>query len=230
MLISFEGLPGTGKTTQTALLLKALRADAVQATHLPDLRTVDTDPLGSALLELFTSSNDPFLRHGDVLTDTYLAAAVRTHMDAALLAPALAANNVVVEDRGIHTMHSYSLATLLRDHRAEPRSAVQWLRTVGAFAGRTADHALLLKLPVDEAVRRASHRDRRPYTGEEHAFLHHVDQAYDELAARDARLLPVDLTGLDAEEGHQAVVNALSSRHAWPIAQTGDSAASANVS
>lgn len=222
MLIGIEGLPGTGKSTQAALLLTALRAASVAALCLPDLRSVTSDPIGDSLIAVFASSADPFLRHGDVLTDTHLAAAIRAHLDTMLLQPALAAHTVVVEDRGMHTLYSYSLATLLRDHHADPRAGITWLHEVGRFAGRTADHAVLLKLPVEEAIHRAARRDGRRYTPEECAFLRWVDQAYDELAARDQRLLPVDLTDLTPDEGHQAVMRALASRGVLPFARAGE--------
>ncbi len=93
MLISFEGLPGSGKTTQAGLLADRLRTEGYRVAYLPDLATLNNDAAGQQLVELFTSSDDPFFRHGDVLTDTFLAAAVRTHIVATHLNPATASHS-----------------------------------------------------------------------------------------------------------------------------------------
>jgi hypothetical protein len=64
------------------------------------------------------------VRPGDAVTDTLLAAASRTDIVATRIDPALSAHQdqVVIEDRGIHTMQSYALASLLRSATsAHPR-------------------------------------------------------------------------------------------------------------
>jgi dTMP kinase len=116
MLISFEGLPGSGKTTQSGMLAERLRSQSMQVTCLPDLITLDAGDLCSRLVALFESSGDPFMRHGNVFTDTYLAAAIRADITATLIDPALRAGHIVIEDRGVHTMYSCSLASVLRHH------------------------------------------------------------------------------------------------------------------
>ncbi len=129
MLISFEGLPGAGKSTQAALLATCLTHRGLPAVTLPDLATLDTDPVAATLIELFASSGDPYLRHGDAVTDTLLAAAIRADIVATRLEPALRPHQdqVVIEDRSIHTMQSYALVSLLRDHRVNIDLAVGWV-------------------------------------------------------------------------------------------------------
>ncbi|MBV9142446.1 MAG: hypothetical protein JO115_16310 [Pseudonocardiales bacterium] len=141
MLISFEGLPGAGKSTQT----------------------VDTEPLATTLIDLFASSGDPYRRHGDAITETLLAAAIRTDILTTRIDPALEdhPDTVVIEDRGIHTMQSYALASLRRDHRANLDLAITWAHTLTTLTGQRPGHALWLRLPVEEALRRVSHRDQR---------------------------------------------------------------------
>src|SRR5712691_4091668 len=116
MLLSFEGLPGAGKTTQGRLLRDRLAADGLRVAYLPDLGTLSISPLGNRLAALFAWSADPFHRHDHVVTDSLLAAAVRAEIVASVIGPAAAGHEVVIEDRGAHTMYAYSLATVLRDY------------------------------------------------------------------------------------------------------------------
>ncbi|WP_033354795.1 dTMP kinase [Kitasatospora aureofaciens] len=216
MLIAFEGLPGAGKTTQSRLLADHLTRSGVPVNYLPDNLTRTEDTLGSTLLDLF-ASGDPFSRHGSAVTDTMLATAIRTNTVATHIGPALAAGQTVIEDRGIHTIQSYSLATLLQKHPGRPADGIGWLRTVSAMSGPPADLAVWLLLPADEAISRASHREGRPYTAEQHAFLRHVHDAYAQLAADDPGLVTVDASGLTPAQVHLAVARALAERAPVPI-------------
>ncbi|MGH3721579.1 MAG: dTMP kinase [Pseudonocardiaceae bacterium] len=212
MLISFEGLPGAGKSTQAALLARCLTQQGLPAVTLADLATLPTDPVAATLVDLFVSSGDPYLRHGDAITDTLLAVAIRADIVATRIDPALEDNprTVVIEDRGIHTMQSYSVASLLRDHRASADLAINWVQTLAALTGQRRAHAFWLRLPVEEALRRASHRDQQAPTPEHRSYLHWVDQAYTELALRDPQLTTLDVGTLSPAEIHQAVHQALS--------------------
>ncbi|WP_331726173.1 dTMP kinase [Streptomyces sp. NBC_00470] len=211
MLIAFEGLPGAGKTTQSRLLADHLTREEVPVNYLPDNLTRTEDTLGSTLLDLF-ASGDPFSRHGSAVTDTMLATAIRTNTVATHIAPALSVGQTVIEDRGIHTIQSYSLATLLQKHPGRPADGIGWLRSLSAMSGPPADVAVWLRLPADEAITRAARREGKPYTAEQHAFLRRVHDAYGHLAADDPGLVTVDVLGLTPEQVHQAVVDAIAER------------------
>ncbi|MFI7510523.1 dTMP kinase [Micromonospora aurantiaca] len=208
MLIAFEGLPGAGKTTQSRALTAHLSQRGAAVTYLPDNLTRDADPLGRALLALF-DSGDPFSRHDSVLTDTYLAAAIRADTYATHIAGTLAAGTTVIEDRGLHTLYSYSLAGLLQKHRTPPDHAIAWLHQVGAFAGPAADRSVWLRLPPDDAIARAEQRQDHPYTDEQRAFLRYVHDAYIALAETDPDLHVIDVRGLGTDDTHQAVLAAV---------------------
>jgi dTMP kinase len=215
MLISFEGLPGSGKTTQSRLLAKRLASEDVPVTYLPDLAAPAPGCLG-ALYEMFASSGDPFRRHGDVFTDTYLAAAIRADIVATRIEPALLQRHVVIEDRGAHTMCSYSLATILRHHEWDTSAAVAWLTTVGVIAGRGPDAVIRLRLPVPDCADRAARRGTPAWNAEQLSFLGHVEQAYQELEARDPRICRIDAQGLSGAAVHELVAAALAGHPLLP--------------
>jgi dTMP kinase len=212
VLISFEGLSGAGKTTQSALLRERLAGEGATVAFLPDILTLPSDELGERLFNLFVSSGDPFMRHNDVITETYLAAAMRANIVAACIEPALETHDVVIEDRGVQTMYSYSLASVLRYHAMSTDAVMSWLKALGGLAGREADIAVWLRVPVGEAVSRAEQREGLRREAEQRSFLSFVDEAYAELEGRDPRLVTVAARGLDPSEVHEIVYRAVARR------------------
>ncbi|CAO5174547.1 Thymidylate kinase [Frankia sp. AiPs1] len=220
MLVSLEGLPGSGKSTQARLLEERLRGEGFVVIYIPDLATLDIEDVGTALVEIFSSPDDPFLRHGDVVTECLLAAAVRADIVATRIDPVLDHHDVVIEDRGVHTMFSYGLASLIRQHAVEVDDAVCWLDGLGRLAGRRADVALWLSAPVGETIARAEARDGKRWTGEQRAYLTFVDLAYQELAARDAGMVRVSTAGQTPETVHEAVWEAVAAQLKRPARRT----------
>lgn len=206
MLITLEGLPGAGKTTQAEMLAARLTARGLAVSTLPDLAQHNTDGLGAVLVELFASSADPFRRHRDAVTETFLAAALRAHLTATAITPAAADPAVLIEDRGIHTFQSYALAGLTQHHHITTDQTLRWLDTLTQLTGGPpAGTAVWLRLPVEEAISRAEDRDRRRYTLEQRAYLHRVHHAYDELTRHDPALHIIEVDGKTSHEVHELV-------------------------
>jgi dTMP kinase len=206
LVISLEGLPGAGKSTQCRLLVGRLTESGLRVAHVPDLATLSTDDLGGRLDAMFASSGDPFRRHDNVLTDSFLAAAIRANIIATTIEPARVAHDVVIEDRGVHTMYAYSLATAMRDYpHLDPLRVGSWLRALGELAGPPADVALWLRPPVATALRRATRRSGTAYSGEQMSYLNYVDRGYEQLAATDRSVVPIEIHDLDPHQVHEEV-------------------------
>ncbi len=141
LFLSLDGIDGTGKSTQLALLAERLRGDG---------RTVTTcaDPGGTAV----------GLRLRDILLSQRLEMAVpceallfmasRAQLVAEIIRPALAAGNVVLADR-------FTLANVVyQGHAGGLDPATLW--QIGSFAtgGLEPDLTIVLDLASEEAAKR----------------------------------------------------------------------------
>ena len=185
MFVTFEGLDGSGKTTQAGLFVERLRADGrdVLATREPG-----GTPLGERIRQL--------LLHGSDLSpwaETALFAAARAELVAAVIRPALEAGSDVVCDRYLDSSLAYQgiARGLGLDRVLELNLAV----VDGLLPERT---FVLLVDPAEAAARSRRTRDRIEREGADfHAAL---DRAYRELAARfPDRILALDGSGAPDE-------------------------------
>jgi hypothetical protein len=103
--------------------------------------------------------------------------------------------------------------------RPVPR-VVRWMLTLGIVASLAANLArgwsqgligTVVAVSLVESYELLAWMVRTAATGEQRAFLHHVHEAYAALAAVDPSLHAVDITGLDIDQAHAAVIVALTS-------------------
>ena len=180
MFISFEGVDGSGKTTQVALLADALREEGrdVVATREPG-----GTPAGERIRELL-------LDGGEIApwTEAALFAAARAQLVDEVIRPALARGADVICDRYIDSSLAYQ--GLARGLGVERVLELNLLATAGLLPDRT----FFLAIPPEAtAGRRDAQPDRIEREGDEFAAI--VDQGYRELAAIFAqRLVTVDAT------------------------------------
>ncbi len=158
MLITVEGLDGSGKTTLAAGLAERLGATL--------LREPGGEPLAERIRELVKSGDfDP---HAEAL----LFAAARAQLVATEIAPRLARNETLVIDRFVDSSLAYQ--------GAARGLGIETVRAMNAFAPLP-DRTLLLRIDPAQALARVSGRGKADRF-EDLPFLTRVAAAYDELS------------------------------------------------
>ena len=185
MFITFEGIDGSGKTTQAKLLGKALQRDGLDV-------VVTREPGGT---ELGEGIRELLLGGADVSSwaEAALFAAARAELVEEVIQPALERGAHVVCDRYLDSSLAYQ--GIARDLGV---SEVLELN-LKAIRGHLPDKTFLLLVDPVESVRRVGKNTDR-IERENDAFRARVDQAYRELAATfPQRIEAVDGTRPPAE-------------------------------
>jgi len=179
VFVTFEGIDGSGKTTQAELLAESLRADGadVVATREPGGTVV-----GERIRELLLGAGPRI----SPWAETALFAAARAQLVDEVIRPALDRGVDVVCDRYVDSSLAYQ--GIARGLGVEPVLELN----LGATQGLLPDRTFLVVLDPEEALGRSSgDPDRIEREGLE--FQSSVDRAYRELAAR----FPERITMLD---------------------------------
>jgi dTMP kinase len=179
VFVTFEGIDGSGKTTQVELLRAALAAEGreVIATREPG-----GTELGELVRELLLAGHEisPW-------AEAALFAAARAELVDRVIAPALERGADVVCDRYLDSSLVYQ--GIARGLGVDRVLALN----LNAIRGLLPDLTFVLLLDPDEATGRRQPGDR--IERESGEFRMRVDQAYRELAAVfPQRLIPVDAT------------------------------------
>jgi dTMP kinase len=165
MFISFDGVDGVGKSTQTELFVEWLRE---QGRTVVTCRDPGSTELGERLRTLVLKASEIKI---DAESEMLLYMAARAQLVAEVIQPALAAGQVVVSDR-------FLLANVVyQGHAAglDPQSI--WDVGNVATAGQQPDLTVVLDMPLERAVSRIGRElDRMEAKGSE--FLQRVRQGF----------------------------------------------------
>jgi dTMP kinase len=178
--VVLEGIDGCGKTTQIAALQEWLPRSGLipPQRQLVTTREPGGTPFGQALRELLL--HPPAHQTPGERAELLLYAADRAQHVAQCIAPALAAGHWVLSDRFSGSTEAY------QGHgRGLPLEAIHQLEHF-ATAGLQPDLTLWLALPLEEALRRRSHRRGDRIEAEGDAFLARVHHGFEQRAERGA--------------------------------------------
>ncbi len=169
MFVTFEGLDGSGKTTQAELFARRLEAEGREVVTT---REPGGTELGEGIRRL--------LLHGPEMTgwaEAALFAAARAELVAEVIRPALERGAVVVSDRYLDSSLAYQ--GIARGLGLEPVLELN----LNAVGGLLPDLTFVLLLAPEEAERRSGDRPDR-IERERASFRVAVDRAYRQLAGR----------------------------------------------
>jgi dTMP kinase len=177
VFVTFEGLDGSGKTTQAELLAESFRSEGrdVVATREPG-----GTPLGEEIRRLVLEGLEM-----SAWTEAALFAAARAELANRVIAPSLQAGHDVISDRYIDSSLAYQ--GLARGLGVEKVLELNLVATQGLLPDRT----ILVVVDPEVALARSNPSDR--IERESLDFHRAVDSAYRELAAMfPNRIIAVD--------------------------------------
>ena len=176
MLITLEGIDGSGKSTLRAALREPLADLAPVFTCEPGATWI-----GAAVRRAIAEQIDP------ITEATLFVADHATHL-ARVIRPALAEGKLVISDRYSDSRYAYQSVTL-QGIIPEPE---QWLRAMHNSWTIIPDKTFLCVLPVDEALTRLKPQDKREHF-ERREVLEKVQNNYLSFArAEPSRFVLVD--------------------------------------
>lgn len=179
LFITFEGIDGSGKTTQA----RALNRNLLKSGH-PVLLTQEPrgTPLGKRLWTVLTRSPD-LSPEAELL----LFAAARVEHVTQVIGPALAKGITVICDRFIDSTMAYQ-----GYGRGLPSQLVEKVNTI-ATVGFRPTRTFLLDLPAEENLRRQGNSLEDPFEKESAAFRLRLQTGFRAMAEREpSRFISVD--------------------------------------
>jgi dTMP kinase len=196
--ITFEGIDGSGKSTQLRMLASVLR---LQGLDVVSTREPGGTPLGQQLRHALLEAESQV----DPLAELLLYAADRAQHVRALVRPALAAGHVVLSDRFADATLAYQGA----GRGFEPGVVASVIDL--ATGGLRPDLTLLFDLTVGQAKGRAKERTRdgRPtdrLEAEDDSFHERVRECYLRIAAGEPARVRVVEAVRSSEEIHARVL------------------------
>lgn len=197
IFITFEGIEGSGKSTQVRMLVAAL-----QKLNLPYLTT--REPGGTVISEAIrTILLNPDFTEMKPETELLLYCASRAQHTGELILPALEAGKIVICDRYFDSTYAYQGAA-----RDLDENLIDTLTLFSTY-GRIPDITFLIDLPVEVGLARIKERQLDRLEQENTAFHEKVRQQFLSIANK-CPLRYFVLNGSDDPELiHQKIVSAL---------------------
>ncbi len=183
MLISFEGIDGSGKSTQIEKV-KSYLTEKGYDVHV--FREPGGTPLSEQIREILLNSREDI----HPLAESLLFSAARAQLVATRIRPLLDAGAIVILDRFYDSTTAYQGY----GRQALPVKDIEQLNTL-ATQNLEPDLTFYLKLDFEQASQRRKknrEEDRMERAGIE--FFQRVSEGFDQLALREERMVVLDST------------------------------------
>ena len=171
MFITFEGIEGSGKSTQIELLKASLKEEGYS---VEVLREPGTTQLGERIRDVFLEKTDEQV---DPMTEAFLLYASRKHLDQNFLQEHLKNDSIVLADR-------YSDATVAYQCYGKGLSTdfIDYIHEESKLL--TPDLTFYMDISAKKSKERISHREMDRMESESLEFFEKVRQGYLEIAVK----------------------------------------------
>ncbi|MEO9884094.1 MAG: dTMP kinase [Balneola sp.] len=196
MLITFEGIDGSGKSTQISLLKEYISSTGKSVKVLREPGGTDISELIRGMLLNPEIEIDP-------VTELLLFSSARSQLIAEKVKPLLQDGVVVILDRFYDSTTAYQGY----GRKSLPLDQVHQINKVASH-GLAPDVTFYLRLSLEESAKRTAHmqKDRMEQSGIE--FYQNVIKGFDELAESEQRFVTVDASK-DVNEVHDLILSEL---------------------
>ena len=196
MLITFEGIDGSGKSTQISLLKEHLTKSGKEVRVLREPGGTDISELIRGMLLNPEIEIDP-------VTELLLFSSARSQLIAEKVKPLLADGVVVILDRFYDSTTAYQGY----GRKSIPIDQVHQINKIASHE-TAPDVTFYLRLSLEESAKRTAHmqKDRMEQSGIE--FFENVIKGFDELSESEERLVTIDASK-SVDEVHDLILSKL---------------------
>lgn len=197
MLITFEGIDGSGKSTQISLLKEYLTNSGKKVQVLREPGGTDISELIRGMLLNPEIEIDP-------VTELLLFSSARSQLIAEKVKPLLAKGVVVILDRFYDSTTAYQGY----GRKSIPIDQVHQINKIASHE-IAPDVTFYLRLSLEESAKRTAHmqKDRMEQSGIE--FFQNVIKGFDELSKSEERFVTIDASK-NVDEVHDLILSNLS--------------------
>ncbi|MEQ8577465.1 MAG: dTMP kinase [Balneola sp.] len=197
MLITFEGIDGSGKSTQISLLKDHLSESGKEVKVLREPGGTDISELIRGMLLNPEIDIDP-------VTELLLFSSARSQLIAEKVKPFLADGVVVILDRFYDSTTAYQGY----GRKSIPIDQVHQINKIASHE-IAPDVTFYLRLSLEESAKRTAHmqKDRMEQSGIE--FFENVIKGFDELSKSEERFVTIDASK-NVDEVHDLILSNLS--------------------
>lgn len=155
--ISFEGIDGSGKTTQAKLIQNELERMGYKVFRAPDNSDVSGKNFDGKILAILRQGKDRFFRIGYPVTENLLLAGRASFLEETIIIPKLKIGYVVLADRDVDTFIAYGIPELREYYPNEsPSRLMDWMISIVSLGRTLPDFTILFKPNLNQFLPRAT--------------------------------------------------------------------------